>query len=890
MNWLRTIQARLRALFQKHQLDTEIDEEMRSHIEMRTRENIEAGMSADEARYAAMRQFGWVDNIKETCREQRGVTWLEHLIQDLRYGARMLRKNPGFTAVAVLTLALGIGATTALFSVIYGVLISPYPYARPEQIWTPGLRTADSDQRLRPYQLSEYLEIAKLPVFSEVMATGPGDVLLTGEFAPESIQGIRISGNASRFLGVPPLFGRTIQPSDIRPSGEPEPVTVLSFRRWQRLFGSDTNVLGKTLRLDDQPHTIIGVMPPRFGWWTDDGVWLPMGIDSRDQRRVFPIVRLKPGISSSAAEQQLHGLQLELAKINPSGFPKDKFTTRLTNYLDITVASRGEMRLSLRLLFGAAGFLLLIACGNVANLQLARASSRAKEMAIRLSIGAGRGQLVRQLLIESVLASLLGGLLGLLFAFWITHVMVGLMPSFYVPNEARIEINGYVLCFCVAVSMLTGILFGLAPALQLSRPNLVEALKDETRGSGASAGARTRASLVVAEVALSVVLLVSAGLTVRSFIALQHVELGFRPERVMTVNLPLPPKRYVTWDQRNRFAEELLQRVENLPGVQAAAIGNGGLPFGGPDSTYAIGGEDNSETRRITVHLVSTGYLRTMGIPLRRGRMLAEAEINTAERLAVINEEAAKLWPAGEDPIGRRLRLDLLEKPGWSEIRMPTNASPYVTIVGVIGNARNDGLQRQPQPAVLVPCTLLAPPGRTLAFRATEDPKMLMNALRAQVREMDKEQPLADAVTVDEHLAFRTAQPRFTMALFSLFATLGLVLAMVGIYSVLSYVVARRTREIGVRMALGAQQADILRMIFRTGGGLVGMGMFFGILASLGAARLLASQLDLFQVGIADPISFLGVIVLLSVVATAACYLPARRATKVDPMVALRYE
>jgi putative ABC transport system permease protein len=812
------------------------------------------------------------------------------MLNDLRFAIRMLFKNPGFTAVAVVTLALGTGATTALFSVIYGVLISPYPYAKPELIWTPGLRTADSNQKMRSYQLSEYLEMAKLPVFSDVMATQPGDVLLTGEFAPESIQGIRISGNASRFLGVPPLFGRTIQPSDIRPSGEPEQVTVLSFRRWQRLFGNDTNVLGKTLRLDDQLYTIIGVMPPRFGWWTDDGVWLPMGIDSRDQRGVFPIVRLKPGISSSAAEQQLHILQLELAKINPAGFPKDKFTTQLTNYLDITVASRGVMRLSLRLLFGAAGFLLLIACGNVANLQLARASSRAREMAIRLSIGAGRGQLIRQLLTESVLVSLLGGAFGLLFAFWITNVMVGLMPSFFVPNEARIEINGYVLCFCVAISMLTGILFGLAPALQLSRPNLVEALKDETRGSGASAGARTRASLVVAEVALSVVLLVSAGLTVRSFIALQHVELGFRPERVMTVNLPLPPKRYATWDQRNHFAEELLQRVENLPGVQAAAIGNGGLPFGGPQVTYAIGGEENSETRQITLNLISAGYLQAMGIPLRRGRMLTEAEIKAAESFALINEEAVKLWPAGEDPVGRRLRLDVLEKPGFPEVRTPTNASPYITIVGVIGNARNDSLQSQPQPAVLVPYTLLAPPGRLLAVRTLGDPKMMMNALRAQVQEMDKEQPLANAFTVNEMLAFGTAQPRFTMALFSLFATLGLALAMVGIYSVLSYVVSRRTREIGVRMALGAQRADILRMIFRTGGGLVGIGMVLGVLASFGAARLLASQLELFQVGIADPISFLGVMVLLGMVAAAACYLPARRATKVDPMEALRHE
>ncbi|MGO8676487.1 MAG: ABC transporter permease [Limisphaerales bacterium] len=810
-------------------------------------------------------------------------------MNNLRFAFRQLAKSPGFTAVAVLTLALGIGATTALFSVIYGILISPYPYAKPGEIWTPGLRTPSASQVMRSYRPDEYREMAKLPVFSDVMATSPGQVLLTGEFAPESIRGVRLSGNAFRFLGVPPLFGRTLQPSDIRATGEPESVTVLSFKRWQRLFGNDTNVLGKTLRLDDQPHTIVGVMPPRFGWWTDDGVWLPMGIDSRDEMRVFPIARLQPGTTPAAAQQRLHTLQLDLAKANPSGFPKEEFKTTLTNYLNITQAS-GAMERSLEMLFGAVGLLLLIACANVANLQLAKAASRAREMAIRLSIGAGRGQLIRQLLTESILVSALGGLLGLVFAFWITELMVALMPGFLFPNESRIEVNGPVLVFCLGASVLTGVLSGLAPALQSSRPNLVGSLKDESHGSGASAGGKTRSLLVVAEVALSVVLLVGAGLTVRSFLGLLRVDLGFRPERVLVVGLPLPPKRYTTWEQRNNFARELLERVQNLPGVQGATIGFGGLPFGGPDSDYTLEGHPNSEKRQIMFSGVSANYLRTLGVPLRRGRMLAEHEIDAAEPLAVINEAAAKLWPAGEDPIGRRISLDRLANPGWSELLIPTNASAYVTVVGVVGDTRNDGLQSKPQPAVLVPYPLLAPPGRTLAIRTAGDPKRLINALRAQVREMDKEQPLAGLTTFEEDLASMTAQPRFTMVIFTLFATLGLALAMAGIYSVLSYVVSRRTREIGVRMALGAQRADVLRLIFRTGGGLAALGMLIGLLVSLVAARLLASLDDAFRVTTTDALPLLAVFALLALVVSLACLLPARRAAKVEPMEALRYE
>jgi putative ABC transport system permease protein len=466
---------------------------------------------------------------------------------------------------------------------------------------------------------------------------------------------------------------------------------------------------------------------------------------------------------------------------------------------------------------------------------------------------------------------------------------VALMPSFYVPNEARVELNGPVLLFCLVVSFLAGIIFGLAPAFHLSRPDLTEALKDSARGSGTSArGARTRELLVVAEVALSVVLLVSAGLTVRSFIALQQVDLGFQPDRVVLMELPLTSKRYATLEQRNRFARELLERVQNLAGVQAAALGGDGVLFGGPDSTFAIDGPPGPETRRINLDLASPDLLRTAGIPLKRGRMFDDREVNAAAPVVLINEAALGLWPAGEDPIGKRLRLDLLEKPWGKDVLAPGGGSPYVTVIGVFGDTRNDGRAKATQPAAMVPYTLLAPPQRILAIRTLGNPELLITPLRAQATGMDKEQPLGRHITARELLGFDTVQPRFVMALFSLFATLGLALAMAGIYSVLSYLVTQRTQEIGVRMALGARREDVLGLIFKIGGRLVIVGMVIGVGAGLGVARLMRSQL--YQVTAFDPVSFLGVVVLLTSVAIAACYIPARRATKVDPMVALRYE
>ena len=810
------------------------------------------------------------------------MRWLERLTQDLAYAIRSFRRSPSFVLVALLSLMLGIGATSAIFSVIYGVLIAPYPYANPGDIWAPGARAIEG-RGGHTYTLDELPRLAAVPAFADVMGTSFETVLMTGEFAPESFDGVLMTGNAFTFLGVPPVVGRTIEPADIRANGDAEPVVVLSYRLWFRLFGGDAAALGRTLRLNGRPYTIIGVMPPRFGWYGNTGFWLPLSPTRTDLPWVNPIVRLRAGVSPEVARQQLAALHARLAAERPATFPAKGFTTALRNYLDVTVAS-GEMRTSLRLLLGAVAFLLLIASANVANLQLARGTARAREMAIRVSIGAGRRRLLRQLLTESVVLSLAGGVLGVLFAFFAIRTIVALMPEFYVPNEARVTINLPVLLFSLAISVATGIVFGLAPALQASKPDATDALKAGRSTSAGAQGGRTRNALVVAEVALSVVLLVSASLTVRTFFVLQHVDSGMNADRVVLLGVPLPPTKYATLAQRNGFAEALLERVRALPGVEAATFG---VPLGGPQSSFAIVGSAPDPSQRLTTNFAGADHLKAFGIPLRAGRMFDAAEVRRGDRVAVINEAAVKLWQAGENPIGSRVRLGALERIP-PRVVADTTRAPEVTIVGVVANTRNAGLRAEPTPAIMLPYTIMAPPQRLLAVRAAGDPNALLNPIRAQVRGMDAEQPLGRAITLAEVLGEEIVQPRFTMALFSAFAVLGLALAAAGIYSVLSFHVTRRTHELGVRMALGATRGHVLGLLLTMGGRLVMVGVVIGVAASLAATRLLRSQL--FGVEPADPLSYAAVALLLGTVALLACYFPARRAAAVDPIIALRDE
>jgi putative ABC transport system permease protein len=867
-----------------------LEDEMQQHIDLETQENIEAGMSRVEARHAAMRKFGSVSLAGDQSREAWGWLWPERLSQDVRYALRSFRKNAGFTAVALLSLMLGIGASIALFSVVYGVLIAPYPYARPKQIWAPAVvGPNDAVRGWHWYSQREMEEIQKLPAFSDVMATLPKPVLLTGGINPENFYGVFLTGGAFNFIGVKPLIGRTLQPFDIGTGSQPAPVVVLSYGFWQRFFSGDPHAIGRTIILDNVPHTIVGVMPPRFGWWTNQAFWLPLPRDLKDPSGLAVIVRLAPGVTLHAAEQELNQLNIRFAAERPQDYPKGRLRTILLNYMDITAAS-GDMSASLHLLLAAVGLLLLIACVNVANLQLARTTGRAREIAMRIAIGAGRGRLVRQLLTESVLLSVAGGVLGVLFALGATRLIVALIPPDYVPNEARIAINGWVLLFSLGISMLTGILFGLAPALRSSRPDLVGTLKDGGGGAtGSLRGRSMRSWLVVAEISLSVMLLAGASLAVRGFIQILHVDPGFQPQRVVRLDFTLAPKSYPTWQQRNNLDRALLDSVINLPGVQSAELGNGGLPYGGDRSAFSIPGEPPQDGRKIAIALVSRQYPQTLGIPLRQGREFTDAEIQSGMRVALINESAARLWPSGESPIGRTLQIDDLARPFNNPQVFPApGIAAGVTVVGVIGDTRNDGLSEPPAPAVFLPYTLVAPPDRQLAVRTAGDPLAMVNAVRMKARDLDEDLALGKPNTLDEVMSEETQQPRFNMALFSAFAGLGLALAAIGIYSVISYNVSQRVQEIGVRMALGARRGDILKLILLMVAKFTSFGLAVGLIGSILIERLV--RFEMFAKTSFGVAPLAAIVLALAAVALLAAWLPAARAGNLDPVTALRHE
>lgn len=812
---------------------------------------------------------------------------MEQFFRDLRHGFHVLRANAGFTVIAILTLALGIGVSTALFSVVYGVWLNAYPYGRAGEILYPRATAtsgAFADSQNGVFRQREFLEFVRVPAVDNSVAYTLGrSVTVLGDHGPEFVPAFYVSGNTFGFLGLAPMLGRPIQPSDIRPGGDAEHVAVLSFNLWRRMFHGDSDVVGRTVMLSGAPHVIIGVMPRRFGWGsnsvpTNDGMYLPLSTIDADTR-VRAWVRLRDGMSASVAAQQFHVLFQELAKQRGS-FPQEAFVTDLREFVGGTGETRRyvtEMRASLRLLLFAVGFLLLIACSNVANLQLARGSVRAREVAIRLAVGASRWRVFRQLLTENLLLAAAGGLVGVSLAAGLTRLIAVLIPRGYVPSESEITTNVPVLLAGAAISVASGVLFGMAPAIDGSNANLNDTLKATGVGGGGVRGTRTRNLLVIVEVALSVVLLMGAGLAMRGYATFGQRDPGFNPERLFQVGVRFPS---LSDDQsappveRADFLRDLPERVRRLPAVESAAIGVRLQARG-----YQIPGEPRHETVRIPVQAISADYLRTMGIVVRVGRDISETEVLRREPAAVINEAARQLWPEGQPPLGARIMLHGL--------RPPTDPPLEVTVVGIVKN--DDDVADRRRPIVFVPYTVdgLLPALPTLVVRTRhDDPLKSAEAVRAQAYALNPRAVLLRPVDLAAQFASGRLQPRFNLALFGGLAAIALALSAAGIFALLSYQVAGRRREIGIRLALGAGSARILSMILGSGAVLIGSGLAIGVAAGLAISRLVKSQV--FTVPQTDPVALIVAVTILAVVGAGACYLPARRACRVNPLTVLR--
>jgi predicted permease len=879
---------RLFSIFNRKRREQEFAEELESHLAFQIEDNLRAGMSPEEARRRALIKLGGLTLTKELQREQRGLPMLETLLQDLRFGARMLMKQPGFTLIAIVTLALGIGANTAIFSVVNGVLFRPLPYYEPERLvmmWAEQpIQQTQSGVTDYSVTNADFVDWRNQnQVFEQMAAMYGHRGNLMGGGEPEPVAALYTSASLFPLLNARLAVGRAFLPEEDRAGADR--VVVLSHGLWFQRYGADPNIIGQKVTLDNRAYTVIGVtgpdfqfphrgeLPARFKIATKVDLYLPLAftpaeMNDRLDDHLAVIARLKSGVSVEQASAEMSAIARRLTEKYPQT-NTDK-GVRLTPLYQQAV---GKARTALLVLLGAVGFVLLIACANVANLLLARAATRQKEMAIRAALGASRWRVVRQLLTESLLLAISGGAAGLLLAWRLVELLLAIAPD-NLPRAQDIRLDTRVAGFTLAVSLLTGIVFGLLPALQASKINFGEALKGGGRDAAGLLRRRLRGFLVVGEVALAFVLLIGAGLLIRSFARLTEVDPGFDPRRILTMNVwPQPPK--YTNAQANAFHQRTLERMRALPGVEAAAMVHP-APLSGESRSAGFGIEGRpsptEEPFNAGLRIISPDFFKTFRISMVNGRLLAESDDAKAPPVVVVNESLARIYFANESPVGKRIIIS-----GGTR-----------AIVGVVGDVKHSAPDEEAKAEIYFPMAQSTRRTMSLAVRASGDPMQIAAAVRGQIRAEDKEMPIFNLQMMEQLMDKSVAPRRFNMLLLGVFALVGLALACVGLYGVMSYTVTQRMREIGVRMALGAQTGDVLRLVIGEGMKLALIGALLGLGGALALTRLLKTLL--FGVSATDPLTFIVIVALLTLVALLACWIPARLATKVDPMIALRHD
>jgi putative ABC transport system permease protein len=866
--------------------ETELEKEIQHHLQMAATERGERGASPQDAASAARREFGNVPLVKEAARDAWGWTWLEDLCEDAQYGIRMLQKNPGFTAVAVLSLALGIGATTAVFSAVYGVLMNPYPYPKSDRMVHLTVQETIGEPlfiNLNGPQLQQLRHAASI---ESVAAMDSWDLTTTEGDLPEDVQAVYLTSNGFDLLGVPTLLGRGLLPSDAPEGQDPEAVAVLGYKFWQRHYNGDPNIVGKKIQLVHKTYEIVGVTRPRFTWG-DGEVYLPLKLTADPVRAYFPMTRLKPGVTRAAATAELQPLLEEFAKQTPTHFPKH-FRVTLAGLNDHFVERIGG---TLSLLLAAVGLLLLIGCGNVSILLLARGTARQHEMAVRAAIGAGRSRIVRQLLTEALMLSLCGAALGVALAYGLVQVIVNWLPEFSFPHEAAITINLPVLYFSIALALLTAIVFGISPALQSARPNLSAVMQANTRKLTAGVrGRRTHGVLIAGQIALTLLLLAGAGIAMQAFVRMMRVNLGYDQRNVMSVGIPVHDNTYTTWEVRSTYFRQLLRKVSELPEVVSAGLStNATPPNNGWQTRFEISGKPAGEEQRLRLNLVTPEYFVVLRISLLQGRIWYESEQMRGAKLALINQTMArKYFPSG-DAIGGQIRLPEMKGEPPFQLAAP-ESDGWFQVIGIVSDARNDGLRNPILPSAYVPYSIMMPMFTQILVRTSVPPLAVLHAVREQIHAVDPDQQAGrNARDLEGWIQHEPEweQGHLVATLFGGFAILALALAATGLYSVISYAVSQRTSEFGIRMALGAMRRDLLLIVFRS----AALNVVCGLLAGAALTGILNGVLGRWIQGSSLNVPILlGVVFLLVATSALSCFVPARRASSIDPIVALRYE